>query len=118
MPPLKSHVLQVEINGKPVALLGVRRHGNGSVIVGFHSRESKRREPRKLLQSVSAGALEVDSRESYHYMRYLETTELSVGDVVTVRVLKSGKLTVPQSRTKETKRLRERRKAEYNAKTA
>jgi hypothetical protein len=116
MPKLKSHVLSVEINGKPVASVGVRRNGNGAVIIGFHSHEAKRREPGKLLQSVSAGALEVDRRGTYFHRHYLESTELAVGDVVTVRVLKSGKVSVPTSCTKETKRQRERNRAIHEGK--
>jgi len=116
MPKLKSNVLAVEINGAAVATIGVRRDGNGAVIVGFHSHEAKRREPRNILQSVSAGSLEVDARGTYYHRRYLECTELSVGDVVTIRVMKNGKLTTPTSSTKETKRQRHRNRAEYEAK--
>ncbi len=106
MPKLKSNVLQVEINGKPVVSVGLKRQGNGTVIIGCYSHSYRRAKPPRPLQSISAGALEVDDRETNHYLHYLEHTELSVGDVVTVRVLKSGKLSVPRSQTKESKGLR------------
>jgi hypothetical protein len=115
MPKLKSNVLVVEVNGKQQAVIGVRHHGNGSVIVGFRSYDQKSKD---LLQYVVAGALEVDRRKTYRHVEYLESTQLAVGDIVTIRVAKSEKLSKPKSSKTETIRQRKRAHARYAARNA
>ena len=112
MNKLQSNVLVVDINGKHAASVGVRRSGNGSVIVHFCSKE------RRPHQSVSAVALEVDQRETFYFFHYLEERRLKVGDVVTITVHASGSVPRIKPETKETKALRQRRYGGRSARKA
>jgi hypothetical protein len=113
MSKLKSNVLEVGINGKHVGALGLRRHGNCSVIVSMFSQGQK--PARKPLQSISSGSLERDTKDTFYFFDYLKRTTLKVGDVVTISVRESGKVPRIKPKYKETKRIREKRHAAYIA---
>lgn len=79
--------------------------------MGLYSNDKKKKESRK--DSMSIGSLEVDRRDTHYYYHYVEQMPLKTGDIITIKVCKSGTLSKATSVTRETKRLRLARKQAF-----
>ena len=112
MKKLLSNVLRVEINGRHVASLGLRRAGNGGVIVNVHSKHNQKG-VRRPWQDVLISSLEVDARDTFYFFHYLKPRPLKVGDVITITVCEPGPMSRVKAHNIETKRQRERQRAAY-----